>query len=313
MDSCLRPKKQNPGAAATATRVSDSLVGTNVDLRAHDSAVSAQAQSNDPLCTIESALSSSIAFEIGEARFGQVDDIMRRIWDYHSRALLSDDDASRLDAAARTARGDVVRNGRSLAAALPKAHRRPRHRVSPERARAIQHRRELGGCGAFPRKIAGGFPTAQQAVLTIIAHEVRAKGDCRLHVKEIEDRAKVCRRTVQNTIREAQRLGLVTVQARRLSRTKSMPNIIRIVSPEWRAWLKLDAGTARYFGGVQSSSSAHESQHLRYQYKQERAFEESYGSRHRSTGQLQDGGAGSKAGIRGGPMATVIGTRSSSG
>ena len=113
---------------------------------------------------------------------------------------------------------------------------------------------ELGGCGAFPRSIAGLFPTAQQAVLTIVAHEVRAKGDCRQHIQEIADRAQVSRSTVQNAIGQARVLGLITVHARRLSPVKNLANVVGIVSTEWRCWLKLDAGTVSRCGSSARNS-----------------------------------------------------------
>jgi hypothetical protein len=191
---------------------------------------------------------ATIATQIAGAEIGQLDGMVRRIWDLHCRGELTDDEAECLDTAARKARGDGPRAGRPLAAAMTRAHRKPLRRVPPDRAAAIRHRRELGGCGAFPRQVAGAFPTAQQAALTIIAHEVRRTGVCQLHVQEIADRAKVARRTVQNAVREAQRLGLVTVHARRLSPTKNLPNVIRIISAMWRTWLKLGGGAVPRWG-----------------------------------------------------------------
>ena len=51
-------------------------------------------------------------------------------------------------------------------------------------------------------------------------------------------RAGVCRRMVQNAIREAARLGLVTVEERRREGRRNLPNIVRIVSKEWTSWLE---------------------------------------------------------------------------
>jgi hypothetical protein len=42
---------------------------------------------------------------------------------------------------------------------------------------------------------------------------------------------------VQNAIREAARLGLVTVEERRREGRRNLPNIVRIVSKEWTSWL----------------------------------------------------------------------------
>src|SRR4051794_18664043 len=42
---------------------------------------------------------------------------------------------------------------------------------------------------------------------------------------------------VQNAVREAARLGLVTVEERRREGRRNLPNVIRIVSKEWTTWL----------------------------------------------------------------------------
>jgi hypothetical protein len=49
----------------------------------------------------------------------------------------------------------------------------------------------------------------------------------------------VCRRIAQYAIHEAELLGLVAVQERRLSYDRSDTNVITIISQEWRAWLRL--------------------------------------------------------------------------
>ncbi len=53
--------------------------------------------------------------------------------------------------------------------------------------------------------------------------------------------AGVSRSTTQNALREARRLGLVTVTERRRQGAKSLTNVVEIVLAEWAAWLKLGA------------------------------------------------------------------------
>src|SRR5205814_10217932 len=86
------------------------------------------------------------------------------------------------------------------------------------------------------------------AVLRIIGDEVRQHGHCDRCVDELAARAGVCRSMVKNAIREAARLGLLTVQERRQEGRRNLPNVVRIVSKEWTTWL------AR--GGQSSRSSA---------------------------------------------------------
>jgi hypothetical protein len=75
------------------------------------------------------------------------------------------------------------------------------------------------------------------AVLRIVGDEVRQHGQCDHCVDEVAARAGVCRSLAKNAIRTAARLGLVTVEERRREGRRNLPNVIRIVSREWRARL----------------------------------------------------------------------------
>ena len=75
------------------------------------------------------------------------------------------------------------------------------------------------------------------AVLRIVGDEVRQHGRCDRCVDEIAARAGVCRSLVKNAIRTAARLGLLTVEERRRAGRRNLPNVVRIVSREWLAWL----------------------------------------------------------------------------
>src|SRR3712207_9038579 len=72
----------------------------------------------------------------------------------------------------------------------------------------------------------------------VISAEVREHGRCERCLGEIAARAGVGRTTTQNAIRQAVRLGLVTVEERRRPGQRSLPNVIRIISREWRAWME---------------------------------------------------------------------------
>src|SRR3954465_340044 len=50
---------------------------------------------------------------------------------------------------------------------------------------------------------------------------------------------------VQNAIREAARLELLTVEERRREGRRNLPNVIRIVSKEWTSWLARGGGAGR--------------------------------------------------------------------
>jgi len=97
----------------------------------------------------------------------------------------------------------------------------------------------------MPPALACKFTVSELAVLRIVGDEVRQHGHCDRCVDEIAARAGVCRRMVQNAIREAARLGLLTVQERRREGRRNLPNVIRIVSREWTTWLARGGRSSR--------------------------------------------------------------------
>src|SRR4051812_27826350 len=108
---------------------------------------------------------------------------------------------------------------------------------APQRPVAIARRRHLAASGPMPPALACKFTVSELAVLRIIGDEVRQHGHCARCVDEIAARAGVCRRMVQNALREAARLGLMTIEDRRGKGRRTLPNVTRIVSKEWTVWL----------------------------------------------------------------------------
>src|SRR4029079_16005256 len=47
---------------------------------------------------------------------------------------------------------------------------------------------------------------------------------------------------LKNALRAARVLTLLTVEERRLTAFRNAPNVVRIVSAEWRTWLRLGGG-----------------------------------------------------------------------
>ena len=96
--------------------------------------------------------------------------------------------------------------------------------------------------------------------MRIVGDECRAHGCCTLHIDAIAARAGVHRTTVQNALREAQGRGevpsspIISVQERRRAGQRSLTNIIRIVSREWRDWLH--KGPSQSARGVGSKCTA---------------------------------------------------------
>ena len=117
--------------------------------------------------------------------------------------------------------------------------RKPGVGSRPRTDASMERRRRWAASGRMPLAIVARFTLAEQAVLSLVAAEVARRKDCRLSIENMAAIAGVCRSTVKNAIREAARLSLLTVEERQISGFRNDTNVLRIVSPEWVAWLRL--------------------------------------------------------------------------
>ena len=125
--------------------------------------------------------------------------------------------------------------------AIPPTPVAPRKPVG-SRPRAPEHmarRRRWTGSGWLPPHLAAMFTMAESAVLSVISSEVAKRGLCRLTIGHIAVLAGVSRSTVKTAVRQAVAVGILTSEEWRLTAWRSAPNTVRIISPEWRAWLKM--------------------------------------------------------------------------
>ena len=109
----------------------------------------------------------------------------------------------------------------------------------PRTDASMERRRRWAASGRLPPGLAARFTLAEQAVLALVAAETARRGDCRLAVGHLAAIVGVAETTVRNAIREAGKLGLVTVEERRITGFRNDTNIVRIVASEWTAWLRL--------------------------------------------------------------------------
>ena len=118
---------------------------------------------------------------------------------------------------------------------------RPRRTVGsrPRTDASIERRRRWAASGRLPPGLAARFTLAEQAVLSLVAAETARRKDCRLSIENMAAVAGVCRSTVKNAIREARQLGLLTVEERQITGFRNDTNVLRIISPEWLAWIRL--------------------------------------------------------------------------
>lgn len=119
---------------------------------------------------------------------------------------------------------------------------------SPDRAASMARKRKLGGSSGMPDTMRHYYTEGEHAVLVVIAGEVKHHGLCDLAVDRIAAVAGVSRTTAQNAIREAKRLGHLSVESRPRKGQKNLTNLVRITSPEWKTWLKRGPSLARQIG-----------------------------------------------------------------
>ena len=128
-----------------------------------------------------------------------------------------------------------------LRSITPVPAERPRKSLGsrPRTDASMERRRRWAASGRLPPGLAARFTLAEQAVLALIAAETAQHKDCRLAVGHLAAIGGVAETTVRNAIREAKKLGLVTVEERRVTGFRNDTNVVRIVSAEWTGWLSL--------------------------------------------------------------------------
>ncbi|MFE1597446.1 hypothetical protein [Methylobacterium sp. ID0610] len=167
-------------------------------------------------------------------------ELSKAIWQGHAAGALGDNEAQAL-AEHVHARRTALR-GPQTAPMLVQARRRSifspkRPQRSPDRTRSLERRRTLAASGAMPPAVAAHFTTGEQAALRIVLDEIRDQGECMLCLDAIAARAGVSASTARNGIREAKRLGLLSVEERRRPGQRNLPNVIRVLDTSLRAWI----------------------------------------------------------------------------
>src|SRR3954454_8950105 len=163
------------------------------------------------------------------------------LWKAYAAGQVTDDQANELVALIETRKAQLVAK---MATSRRPVGSRPR---APE---SLARRRRWAASGLLPPNIACRFTLGEQAALAVVAAENRKHGDCRLTNREIADVAGISVTSAKNAIRAAGALNLLAREERRLSAFRNASNVVRIVDPSWRAWLRLG-------GGVKSAPRSH--------------------------------------------------------
>src|SRR4051795_4133625 len=155
--------------------------------------------------------------------------VAQLLWRAYAAGQVSEDQASELS--------DLIEARRALPAPQRPIQRRLGSR--PRSPASMERRRRWAASGALPPALAARFTLAETAVLAVLAAEVLRHSACTLTVGHIAALAGVSETTVRNALRAARGLGLLTIEERRLTAWRNAPNVVRIISGEWVAWLRL--------------------------------------------------------------------------
>lgn len=154
--------------------------------------------------------------------------ITQAMWRAYDAGAITEAEAEALSAA--------VELRRSVPAApTPRRHVGSRPRT-PE---SLARRRRWAASGHLPPTIAARYTLAEQAVLAVVAAQVRVHGRCDWPIGRIAAIAGVAASTAKAALREARIAGHILSAERRYAARRSDTSIITIIAPEWVAWLRL--------------------------------------------------------------------------
>jgi hypothetical protein len=188
-----------------------------------------------------------IAAASGAANSHALDQISHLVWRAHAEGHVDDAQAGAAAEAVQARRRALARPvSPSPVSDLPRASKR--HPRSPNRRVSTERRRRQATSGAMPPALACRFTTGEAAVLAVVARACQRMGVCVLPIDAIAALAGVERTTAKNAMREARRLGLIEVKERRIPGQKSLTNVVKVIAPDWLAWLKHKPGGPRVPG-----------------------------------------------------------------
>ena len=170
-----------------------------------------------------------------------LDALSKGVWQAYGAGALDDAEAGALC--------ELIAARRATSNGVEKRDMPRRVGSRPRSSASMERRRAWTASGWMPPAIAARFTMGEAAALSVIIAEAAKAGRCGLPIGAIAGRAGVCATTVRNALREARRLGLVTVEERRLSYARSLPNLVTIASRELALWVRTRARVEWQGGG----------------------------------------------------------------
>lgn len=167
----------------------------------------------------------------------QVDECAKAAWVLNGEGLIADEEMEYLAPVIEHRRKSIGAGVPLNRAKAPVRHCRPALPVQ-KRASAWLRRRGLAKDCIIPTCLAQAFTVSKLAVLSIITRAVMERGQSTMSLPEIAGRAGVGCTTARYAIRDAARMGLISVSENRVNGFWNRPNTIRIICRRWLRWLK---------------------------------------------------------------------------
>jgi hypothetical protein len=173
------------------------------------------------------------------AKSGQyIEDCAKAAWVLNGEGLIDDAGMAYLVPVIEHQREvtGAAQSSKSRSAARWAPHSRPAIPPATRKASWLRRRSLAKDC-VIPTFLAKLFTVSKLAVLAVIAGAVIDDGCSNMSLPEIAARAGVGCTTARYAIREASRMGLISVQENRCNTNWNRPNTIRIIAKRWLDWL----------------------------------------------------------------------------
>ncbi|MCM5689760.1 hypothetical protein M8037_13270 [Sinorhizobium meliloti] len=172
----------------------------------------------------------------------QIDECAKAAWVLNGEGLIADEEMEYLAPVIEHRRKSISTGTHAARAKDCVRHCRPAIPLQ-KRAACWLRRRGLAKDCIIPTCLARAFTVSKLAVLSVIARAVMDRGQSTMSLPEIAGRAGVGCTTARYAIRDAARMGLISVSENRINGFWNRPNTIRIVCGRWLRWLR---GRAAY-------------------------------------------------------------------
>ena len=109
---------------------------------------------------------------------------------------------------------------------------------APDRPKAVMRRKRLALTDPVPARIGAQLTEAERAFARLVRDEWERHGVFDLCHDEAAARVGTCSKTIQRAQDRLQELALISVELRPQPGRKNLPNVLRIISPQWLVWIE---------------------------------------------------------------------------